>query len=210
MRSRSVQRHIDAVLIPEGITEPHRHVVGSRRADGELVSDRTFITKRCDAVLNGHDAGRTDIIAAAMVDDDIVEICRLLFAVGGQIVPAVVCPGHLRVLVAVGVPSLHVVVHMRERPRHFVVIIPISHERDERLRRLIVREVIHAFQPVLRGVVGLRGAAIGLTDIGRQVVNLPVPAVSGHTEEHLLSVHDLGGIIVDTLKPGTRGHRSRR
>ena len=209
VRGRTIQRHIDAVLVPEGITEPHRHIICSRRADSKLVSDRSFIPERCDTILNGHDAGCAGIIAAVMVDDDIVKLRFLLLAICCQIVPAVVCPRHLRVLVAVRVPSFHVVVHMRERPRHFIVIVPISHERDERLQRLIVREVIHAFQPVLRGVVGLRGAAIGLADIGRQVVNLPVPAVSGHTEEHLLSVHDLGGIIVDALKPGARRHRSR-
>ena len=155
MRSRSVQRHIDAVLVPEGITEPHRYIVGSRRADGKLVSDRSFITKCGDTVLDGYDAGCAGVVGAVMVNDDVFKLRFLLLAVCGQIVPAIVCPGHLRVLVAVGVPSFHVVVHMRERPRHLVVIVPISHEWDERLRRLIVREVIHTLQPVLRRIVGL-------------------------------------------------------
>lgn len=210
MRGRSVQRHIDAVLVPEGITEPHRHIVGSRRADGKTVCDRAFISESCDAVLDGNDAGRAGVVTAVMVDDDVFKLGFLLLAIRSQIVPAVICPAHLRIGIAVGVPSFHVVVHMRERPRHFVVIVPISHERDERLRRLVIREVIHAFQPVLRGVVGLRGAAISLANVGWQVIYLPVPAVGGHSEEHLLGIHDLGRIVVDVLKPGTRGNRSRR
>ena len=96
---------------------------------------------------------------------------------------------------------MYVVVNMRERPWHFVVIIPIAYERDERLRRLIVREVIHALQPVLRGIIGLRSAAIGLSDVLRLIVYLPVPAVCRHTEEHFLGIHDLGSVVVDALKP---------
>ena len=103
---------------------------------------------------------------------------------------------HVLVGIAVGVPSFHVVVHMRERPRHFVVIVPISHERDERLRRLVIREVIHALEPVLRGVVGLRGAAIVFADVLRLVVYLPVPAIGGYSEKHLLRIHDLGRIAL--------------
>ena len=155
MRGRSVQGNIDAVLVPERIVEPHRHIVDSFRIYGEIVCDRAFIAKRSHAVLDRHDTGRAGIIAAVMVDDDIFKLGFLLFAVSGQIVPSVICPTHLRIGIAVGIPSFHVIVHMRERPRYFVVIVPISHERDERLRRLIVREVIHAFEPVLRGIVGL-------------------------------------------------------
>lgn len=210
VRGRSVQRHIDAVLVPEGITEPHRHIVGPRRADGETVSDRAFVSERGDAVLDGHDAGRAGVVTAVMVDDDVFKLGFLLLAICRQIVPAVVCPAHLRIGITVGIPSFHVVVHMRERPRHFVVIVPISHERDERLRRLVIRKVIHALEPVLRGVVGLRGSTIVFADVLRLVVYLPVPSVGGHSEKHLLRIHDLGRIVVDALKPGARGNRSRR
>ena len=92
---------------------------------------------------------------------------------------AVIGPAHLRGIIAVGIPPFHVVVHMRERPRDFIVIIPITNYGNERLRRLIVREVVRALKPVLRSIVGVGCPSIIFAEVFRLVVNLPVPAVGG-------------------------------
>ena len=124
--------------------------------------------------------------------------------------PAVVCAGKQRVIIGNRIPPLHVVVHMGERPRHLVVVIPIGHDGDERLRRFVIRKVVAALHPELRRIVGVGSPPVGDSHVLWRVVYPPVPPVGGHPQEHFVRIHDLYGVIIDALQPGTRGHRPRR
>lgn len=70
------------------------------------------------------------------------ELCLLLLAVGGQISPAVVCPHKLGILTGNSVRPFHVVVDMGKGIGHLIVIVPIGHDGEKRLRRRIVREIV--------------------------------------------------------------------
>ena len=61
--------------------------------------------------------------------------------------PAVIGAGKQRVIMGNRIPPLHVIVHMGERPRNLVVVVPIGPDGDERLRRLVVREIVAARHP---------------------------------------------------------------
>ena len=205
----AVQSHIDAVLVPEGIAEPHRHIVGSRRLHLKAVGHRTVIAKGGDAVFNGDDAGCRGIIAGVPVDVYRSELCLLLFAVGSQISPAVVCPHKLGILTGNGVRPFHVVIDMGKGIGYLIVIVPIGHDGEKGLRRRIVREIVAARHPQLGGIVGVGRSPVGFPQVLRRVVDLPVPAVGRHTEEYLIRVHDLRGVIVNALQPASWGNRPR-
>ena len=210
MLCAAVQRRIDAVLIPEGVAEPHRHIVSSRCVYRKAVGHRAVIAQGRDAVFNGNNAGRAGVAVSVPVDEDVPEPGFLLLAVGGQVAPAVVCVRKLRVLAGNCVRSFHVIVDMGKGVRHLVIIIPIGHDREKGLRRRVTCEVVRSRHPVPCGVVGVGNAPVGLAQVLRGIVNLPVPAVGRHTEEYLIRVHDLGGVIVDALQPASRRNRPRR
>ena len=97
MLCAAVQRRIDAVLIPEGIAEPHRHIVSSRCVHRKTVGHRAVIAQGCDAVFNGDNAGCAGVAVSVPVDENSSELGFLLLAVGSQVAPAVVCVRKLRV-----------------------------------------------------------------------------------------------------------------
>ena len=210
MLCAAVQSYIDAVFVPEGIAEPHRHIVGSRRINVKAVGHRTVIAKGGDAVFNGDDAGCRGIIIPIMVDVYCSELCLLLLAIGGQVSPAVVCPHKLGILTGNSVRPFHVVVDMGKGIGHLIVIVPIGHDGEKGLRRRIVREIVASRHPQLGGIVGVGCSPIGFPQVLRRIVNLPVPAVGRHTEEDLIRVHDLRGVVVDALQPASWGNRPRR
>ena len=210
MLCTAVQRHINAVLIPEGIAEPHRHIVSSSRVHGKAVGHRAVIAQSCDTVFNGDDAGRAGVAIGVPVDIDRPELGFLLLSIGGQVAPAVVRPRKLGVFAGNSVRPFHVVVDMGESIRHLVVVVPIGHDGDKGLGRGVTREVVRARHPELRGIVGVGDAPVGFTQVLRRVVDLPVPAVGRHPQEDLVRVHDLGGVIVDALQPASRRNRPRR
>ena len=111
--------------------------------------------------------------------------------------PAVVGAGKQRVIMGNRIPPLHVVVHMGERPRHLVVVVPIGHDGDEGLRRLVVREVVAALHPELRRIVGVGSPPVGHAHVLWRVVYPPVPPVGGHPQEHFVRIHNLYGVIID-------------
>ena len=199
----AVQRHINAVFVPEGIAEPHRHIVGSRCVHRKTVGHRAVIAQGCDAVFNGYNAGRRGIIAGVPVDVYRSELGFLLFAVGSQVAPAVVCPHKLGILTGNGVRPFHVVVDMGKGIGHLIVIVPIGHDGEKGLRRRIVREIVAPRHPQLGGVVGVGRSPVAFPQVLRRVVDLPVPAVGGHTEEDFVRVHDLRGVVVDALQPAS-------
>ena len=210
MLGAAVQRHIDAVLVPEGIAEPHRHIVGSRCVHRKTVGHRAVIAQGCDAVFNRDNSGRAGVAVSVPVDENSSELGFLLLAVGSQVAPAVVCVRKLRVLAGNCVRSFHVIVDMGKGVRHLVIIIPIGHDREKGLGRRVTCEVVRARHPVPCGVVGVGNAPVGLAQVLRRIVNLPVPAVGRHSQENLIRVHDLGGVIVDALQPASRRNRPRR
>ena len=210
MLCAAVQRRIDAVLVPEGIAEPHRHIVGSRRLHLKAVGHRTVIAQGCDAVFNGDNAGRAGVAVSVPVDENSSELGFLLLAVGSQVAPAVVCVRKLRVLAGNCVRSFHVIVDMGKGVRHLVIIIPIGYDREKGLGRRVTCEVVRSRHPVPRGVVGVGNAPVGLAQVLRRVIDLPVPAVGRHPQENLVRVHDLGGVIVNALQPASRRNRPRR
>ena len=209
MLGAAVQRHIDAVLVPEGIAEPHRHIVGSRRIHRKAVGHRTVIAQGGDAVFNGYNTGRRGIITSIMVNVYRSELSLLLLAVGGQISSAVVCPHKLGIFTGHSVRPFHVVVDMGKGIGRLIVIVPIGHDGKKGLRRRIVREIVAARHPQLGGIVGVGRSPVGFPQVLRRVVDLPVPAVGRHTEEHLIRVHDLRGVIVNALQPASWGNRPR-
>ena len=210
MLCAAVQRRIDAVLIPEGIAEPHRHIVSSRCVHRKTVGHRAVIAQGCNAVFNGDNARRAGVAVSVPVDENSSELGFLLLAVGSQVAPAVVCVRKLRVLAGNCVRALHVVVDMGIRIGHLVIIIPIGHDREKGLGRRVTCEVVRSRHPVPCGVVGVGNAPVSLAQVLRRIVNLPVPAVGRHPQENLLRVHDLGGVIVDALQPASRRNRPRR
>ena len=210
MFSAAVQSHIDAVLIPEGVAEPHRHIVGSRCINVKAIGHRAVIPQGGNAVFNGNNAGCRGIITTIMVNVHRSERSLLLLAVGGQVSPAVVCVRKLRVLAGNCVRSFHVIVDMGKGVRHLVIIIPIGHDREKGLGRRVTCEVVRSRHPVPCGVVGVGNAPVVLTQVLRRIVNLPVPAVGRHSQENLIRVHDLGGVIVNALQPASRRNRPRR
>ena len=210
MLCAAVQRRIDAVLIPGGIAEPHRHIVSSRCVHRKTVGHRAVIAQGCDAVFNGDNAGRAGVAVSVPVDENSSELGFLLLAVGSQVAPAVVCVRKLRVLAGNCVRSFHVIVDMGKGVRHLVIIIPIGHDREKGLGRRVTCEVVRSRHPVPRGVVGVGNAPVGLAQVLRRIVNLPVPAVGRHSQENLVRVHDLGGVIVNALQPASWRNRSRR
>ena len=210
MLCAAVQRRIDAVLVPEGIAEPHRHIVGSRRLHLKAVGHRTVIAQGCDAVFNGDNAGRAGVAVSVPVDENSSELGFLLLAVGSQVAPAVVCVRKLRVLAGNCVRSFHVIVDMGKGVRHLVIIIPIGYDREKGLGRRVTCEVVRSRHPVPRGVVGVGNAPVGLAQVLRRVIDLPVPAVGRHPQENLVRVHDPGGVIVNALQPASRRNRPRR
>ena len=210
MLCAAVQRRIDAVLIPEGIAEPHRHIVSSRCVHRKTVGHRAVIAQGCDAVFNGDNAGRAGVAVSVPVDENSSELGFLLLAVGSQVAPAVVCVRKLRVLAGNCVRSFHVIVDMGKGVGHLVIIIPIGHDREKGLGRRVTCEVVRSRHPVPRGVVGVGNAPVGLAQVLRRVIDLPVPAVGRHSQENLIRVHDLGGVIVNALQPASRRNRPRR
>ena len=94
--------------------------------------------------------------------------------------------------------------------RHLVIIIPIGHDREKGLGRRVTCEVVRSRHPVPRGVVGVGNAPVGLAQVLRRVIDLPVPAVGRHPQENLVRVHDPGGVIVNALQPASRRNRPRR
>ena len=144
-----------------------------------------------------------------MVDNNFSKLRLLLLGIGGQIPSSVVGFRHLRIFLIIGISAFHIVVHMRQCPRSHIVIIPIGNNGNERLRRCIVRKVIHTLHPVFCSIIGMRSTTIILAQVLRGIVNLPVPTVGRHTEEHLVGVHYLGGIIINALKPTPRRNRTR-
>ena len=209
MLCAAVQRRIDAVLIPEGIAEPHHHIVSSRCVHRKTVGHRAVIAQGCDAVFNGDNAGRAGVAVSVPVDENSSELGFLLLAVGSQVAPAVVCVRKLRVLAGNCVRSFHVIVDMGKGVGHLVIIIPIGHDREKGLGRRVTREVVRSRHPVPCGVVGVGNAPVGFAQVLRRVIDLPVPAVGRHPQENLIRVHDLGGVIVDTLQPASRRNRPR-
>ena len=148
-----------------------------------------------------------------MVDKDFSEICLLLLGIRGQIVSAIVDLCHLGIVFCCGISAFHVVIHMRERPRAHIIIVPIGNDGDEWLRRSIIGKVVDTLHPVFRGIVGMRSSTVILTQILWGVIDLPIPPVGGHTEEYLIWIHHLHSIIIYTLKPTSRrdgtGSRTR-
>ena len=210
MLCAAVQRRIDAVLIPEGIAEPHHHIVSSRCVHRKTVGHRAVIAQGCDAVFNGDNAGRAGVAVSVPVDENSSELGFLLLAVGSQVAPAVVCVRKLRVLAGNCVRSFHVIVDMGKGVRHLVIIIPIGHDREKGLGRRVTCEVVRSRHPVPCGVVGVGNAPVGLAQVLRRVIDLPVPAVGRHPQENLVRVHDPGGVIVNALQPASRRNRPRR
>ena len=94
--------------------------------------------------------------------------------------------------------------------RHLVIIIPIGYDREKGLGRRVTCEVVRSRHPVPCGVVGVGNAPVVLTQVLRRIVDLPVPAVGRHSQENLIRVHDLGGVIVNALQPASRRNRPRR
>ena len=209
MLCAAVQSHIDAVFVPEGIAEPHRHIVGSRRINIKAIGHRAVIPQSGNAVFNGDDAGSRGIITSIMVNVHRPKLGLLLLAVGGQVSPAVVCPHKLGILTGNCVRPFHVVVDMGKGIGHLIVIVPIGHDGEKGLGRRIVREIVAARHPQLGGIVGVGRSPIGSPQVLRRVVDLPVPAVGRHTEKNFIRVHDLRGVIVDTLQPASWGNRTR-
>ena len=209
MLCAAVQRRIDAVLIPEGIAEPHRHIVSSRCVHRKTVGHRAVIAQGCDAVFNGDNARRAGVAVSVPVDENSSELGFLLLAVGGQVSPAVVCSRKLGIFAGDSVRTLHVIVDMGIRIGDLVVIIPIGHDGDERLRRRVTCEVVRSRHPVPRGVVGVGNTPVSLAQVLWRIVNLPVPSVGRHTEENLVRVHHLRGVIVDAFQPASRRNRPR-
>lgn len=115
--------------------------------------------------------------------------------------PAVIGTGKQRVFIGNRIPPLHVVVYMGKRPRHFVVVVPIGHDGDEGLRRLVIREVITARHPKLCGIVGVGSPPVGHAHIFWRIVYPPVPPIGGHPQKHLIRVHHFYGVIVDAFQP---------
>ena len=209
MLCAAVQSHIDAVFVPEGIAEPHRHIIGSRRIHRKAVGHRAVIAQGGDAVFNGDDAGCRGIIAGVPVDEDSAELCLLLLAVGSKISPAVVCPHKLGILTGNGVRPFHVIVDMGKGIGHLIVIVPIGHDGEKGLRRRIIREIVASRHPQLGCIVGVGRSPVGSAKVLRRIVNLPVPAVGGHPEEDLIRVHDHRSVVVDALQPASRRNRPR-
>ena len=209
MRGLTVQRHIDAVAVPERKAEPHRYIVGPGSVDGKVVDRLALIAQRDQRLGNRNDAA-VAVRLRSTVKDDAAELGVLGLAVGGQIVPPVVGFRHERLGVVNRIPSLHVVVNVRQRPGNFVVVIPIGHDGYHRLGRSVIGEVVAARHPQLCGVVGVGSASVAVAQVFRLVIDLPVPAVGGHSEKDLLRVHDTDGIIVHALQPASRGNRTRR
>jgi len=205
-----VNGNVYPIFIPEGETKAHSNIINPCRRYRKTVSGGAIIPHRHHALRNGHNAGIAVRVPAAPVNKDIFKFCPLLLAVGGKVMPAVVCAGKQRVIMGNRIPPLHVVVHMRERPRHLVVVVPIGHDGDERLRRLIIREIVAALHPELRRIVGVGSPPVGHAHVLWRIVYPPVPPVGRHPQKHLIRIHDLYGVIIDALQPGTWGNRPRR
>ena len=142
-----VNGNIHTVLIPEGKAQAHGNIIYPRRRYGKTVSGGTVVAKRHHVIRNGHDAGIAVRASAVTVNNDVFKLRLLFLSVGGKVMPAVVSPGKQRVLIRNRIPPLHVIVHMGERPRQLVVVVPIGHDGDERPRRLVVREIISSRHP---------------------------------------------------------------
>ena len=124
--------------------------------------------------------------------------------------PAVIGSRQQRIFITYSVLSFHVVVYLRERPWHLVVIVPICHDRDKGLGRLVVGKIIAASHPELGGIVSVGGSPVGFAKVLRGIIYLPVPAIARQAHEQLLRVHGLHRIIIDTLQPAPGRYRAGR
>ena len=208
MNRAAIQRSINAVFIPERITQPDCHIVGAVLINGELIGGRAVISQGHKGLGNRNNAGIA-VRLGIVVNENFSKLGLLLLGISGQIVPTVIDLCHLGIGFCRGISAFHVVIHMRECPRTHIVIVPIGKDRNERLRWCIIGEVIHALHPVFCSIVGVGCATVVFAQIFRGVIDLPVPTVGRHTEEYLVWVHHPHSIIVHTLKPTSRRDRTR-
>ena len=146
--------------------------------------------------------------AAATVNVDCAEGGLLLLPVTGQIPPAVIDFLLQGRSYRGSIPSFHVVIYLRKRPRHHIHIVPIGHNGDHGLGRRVTGEVIAPGHPELGGIVGVGNTPVGFTKVLRSVVYLPVPAISWQTHENLLRGHGCNRVIIDALQPAPGGYRA--
>ena len=207
MNHSAVKRCIDAVFIPERITQANRHIISSCLINCKLVGSRTLITQS-DQCFRYRNHTAVAVRLGIVVNDDFSKFRVLLFCISGQISSAVIGFGHQRIGIIRCISAFHVIVHMGQCPRSHIVIIPIGNYRNERLRRRIIGKVVNALHPVFRSIIGVGCTSVVFAQVLRRVINLPVPTVGRHTEEYLVGIHHFRGIIVNTLKPTSRRNRT--
>ena len=139
--------------------------------------------------------------AAATVNVDCAEGGLLLLPVTGQIPPAVIDFLLQGRSYRGSIPSFHVVIYLRKRPRHHIYIVPIGNNGDHGLGRRIPGKVVAASHPELGGIVGVGNPPVGFAQVLRGVVYLPVPAVSRQAHENLFRGHRRDRVIVNALQP---------
>ena len=132
----------------------------------------------------------------------------MLFPVTGQIPPAVIdflLQGRNH---RGRIPSFHVIIYLRKRPRHHIHIVPIGHNGDHGLGRRVTGEVIASGHPELGGIVGVGDPPVGFAKVLRGIVYLPVPTIARQAHKNLFRGHSRYCVVIDALQPAPGGNRA--
>lgn len=80
MNRAAIQRSINAVFIPERITQPDCHIVGAVLINGELIGGRAVLSQGHKGLGNRNNAGIA-VRLGIVVNKDFSELCLLLLGI---------------------------------------------------------------------------------------------------------------------------------